>query len=605
LWLLIIHLITNSQNNALVIENFNNNLREWEITDEGQRKSFIQNGIYYITNNFTESEPTEFLNHFIVDPNSEYSIEAKIRQVSGITSKGFGLVWGYESPSDFVCFMIQTRNNFSIYGKKSDSLFIIQALSPLEKGIVNRFGKENEFSIQKTKNSISFFINKNLVYTGEPIEFKGTKLGFKLDNQVSLEVEHLIIQRKRTALNLVEDYETFHQLENLGPAINSAHSENAPVISPDGKTLFVVRKHPDNTYGKEDSDIWFSVQNEHGIWQKLHRAEFPLNNENPNFVISVLANGNTLLLGNTYKSDGSPDSSGVSISLKKDGKWQIPVKQDIINYENNNEHVNYSLTADGEKLLMSIENDNCIGAKDLFVSFKEKNDTWSEPKNLGPMINTFADDFSPFLAVDNKTLYFASFGHEGYGSSDIFVSRRIDETWTNWTIPQNLGPVINTKEWEAYYSVSAYGDYAFLVSYNSDISLGESDIFRVKLVKEAQPEPVAMISGRIINKKTNEILDTDILFENLTSGEDQKITYSRTDGGFSVILPKGARFGFRADTVGFIPVSQNIDLENLEESLEKEIDLYVVPIEKDQVVTLNNIFSITTKLPCNQNRFQN
>ena len=48
--------------------------------------------------------------------------------------------------------------------------------------------------------------------------------------------------------------------------------------------------------------------------------------------------------------------------------------------------------------------------KNLYVSFRIDERNWSKPVNLGRQINSAAPEFSPFLAADNKTLFFASYG---------------------------------------------------------------------------------------------------------------------------------------------------------------------------------------------------
>lgn len=83
---------------------------------------------------------------------------------------------------------------------------------------------------------------------------------------------------------------------------------------------------------------------------------------------------------------------------------------------------------------------------------------------MGKVINTYANETTPFLAADNKTLYFSSSGHPGYGSNDIFVSRRLDDTWQNWSEPKNLGPKINGPTWDAYYTVPASGKNGYMVT---------------------------------------------------------------------------------------------------------------------------------------------
>ena len=88
-------------------------------------------------------------------------------------------------------------------------------------------------------------------------------------------------------------------------------------------------------------------------------------------------------------------------------------------------------------MLSYLEEANSIGNTDIYVSFSDDGINFSKPKNLGSTINTPLSDFGVFLAPDNKTLYFSSFGHPGYGSSDIFISRRLDDSWTKWSKPEN------------------------------------------------------------------------------------------------------------------------------------------------------------------------
>ena len=142
---------------------------------------------------------------------------------------------------------------------------------------------------------------------------------------------------------------------------------------------------------------------------------------------------------------------------------------------------------------MTIVREEGFGDNDIYVSFIQKNKTWSVPKNIGGIINTAGVESSPFLAADGKTMYFSSDGFSGFGKRDLYMTKRLDDTWTNWTEPVNLGNVINSEENESYYSIPASGEYAYFVS--SKKSLGKSDIFRIKLPNEIKPAPVSLISG--------------------------------------------------------------------------------------------------------------
>ena len=81
------------------------------------------------------------------------------------------------------------------------------------------------------------------------------------------------------------------------------------------------------------------------------------------------------------------------------------------------------------------------------------------------------NEMSPFLAADGQTLYFASNGWPGYGGYDIYMTRRLDETWEHWTEPLNLGSGINTANWEAYFTTDAMGNMAYFCSSKVEITL--------------------------------------------------------------------------------------------------------------------------------------
>src|SRR5690606_35751045 len=126
------------------------------------------------------------------------------------------------------------------------------------------------------------------------------------------------------------------------------------------------------------------------------------------------------------------------------------------------------------------------GGADLYVSFRRDDGTWSEPLDLGPDVNTPGHEITPYLAADGVTLYFSSDGRGGLGGHDVFVTRRLDDTWQRWSEPENLGPRVNTDGFDAYFVAPAVDDYAYLASTTD--ATGSVDIFRV-LLREPEPEP--------------------------------------------------------------------------------------------------------------------
>jgi outer membrane protein OmpA-like peptidoglycan-associated protein len=370
--------------------------------------------------------------------------------------------------------------------------------------------------------------------------------------------------------------------------VNSEYYEVAPLISPDGQMLYlVVEGDPGNTGDAGNQDIWFSHLQD-GKWTKRENIGFPLNNEAANAIISVSPDNNTLLLMNQYESDGSLKSDGFSISHKTTSGWSVPVDVMIENYYNKSRYVDAFLTADQKTLILSVARDNSYGDRDLYVSFLQDSNRWSEPMNLGPQLNTSAAEGGVYLAADGVTLYFSTKGHPGYGEEDIFLSRRLDDTWKNWSEPENLGPEINTSGGDGYFTIPASGEYAYLVSGSN--TLGGSDIFRIKLPSAAKPEPVVLVYGKVLNKKTSEPVQASISINDFTDNKQIGIASSDpSDGSYKIVLPAGRTYSFLAEKEGYYSVSENIEITELEEYIEIERNLYIAPVEVGQTIRLNNI----------------
>ncbi len=375
--------------------------------------------------------------------------------------------------------------------------------------------------------------------------------------------------------------------ENLGPNINSRASEYGAVISPDGSTLYFTRSGTRrNRGGYTDEDIYVSLAGAQQSWTPAVNMR-ELNTSQSNAVISVTPDGNTLLLHGEYSY--GEWTTAASVTHRTENGWSQPEALRIDSFYNRGRYMQSFLANDGETLLLAIERDEGRGAHDLYVSFLEENGSWTKPKNLGSTINTKGADDTPFLASDGKTLYFSSEGHGGEGGHDIFVSRRLDDSWTRWSKPVNLGTPINTPGEDIFFFIPAAGDLAYFSSERS--GLGANDIFRVLLPGKVRPNPVVLISGVVRDQETGKPLGAMIRYENLQDGS--VAGRARSDpatGAYKITLPAGLNYGFRAETDGYIAVGDNIDLSDLVEYREIERDLDLVPLRTGALVRLNNIF---------------
>jgi outer membrane protein OmpA-like peptidoglycan-associated protein len=294
------------------------------------------------------------------------------------------------------------------------------------------------------------------------------------------------------------------------------------------------------------------------------------------------------------------------------------------------------LTMDGKALLLAFSRKKNSEDDDLYVSFFEEG-RWTRPLELGEEINTKYSETTPFLSADGKTLYFSSDRPGGQGSQDIYLTRRLDDTWQHWRKPQNLGSPINTDEYDAYYSNAAKGDYAYFMSGKG--SLGKKDIFRLAVespestgnegtstksgknesggkignapadaatgdsrfgntstrsVTSQDSDPVVLLSGTVLNQQTGKVPeDASVSYEDLSTGK--VLGQAKPDpatGKYKLVLPFGKNYGITAKAKGLIPASTNLDLSTMKgRYLElDDRDLSMVPLVKGNTATINNLF---------------
>lgn len=424
------------------------------------------------------------------------------------------------------------------------------------------------------------------------------KLVVENDKNYGMEIDAIGISEsiyaEQVAINILPYNATYVEPENLGPTINTKYSELLPVISPDGKSLFFSRRDdPANLNKSPADDVYYSILQPDNKWSPAKNIGAPINNSSYNSPLSISPDGNSLLLMNVYFKDGHMEP-GLSMSKKIKTGWTFPSALLIDNYYNNNDYNEFCISHSGKVLIMTLERKDSKGSKDLYVGFRKPDGNWSEPKWLGPLVNSGDSESSPFLAADEKTLFYSTRGLSGYGSNDIFMTKRLDDTWLNWSEPQNLGPAVNTNGWDAYFTIPASGEYAYLVSRQN--TLGAEDIFRVKLPKEIRPEPVVLVQGTVYNAKTKLPIPANIFYEKLPSGENAGLASTDPSSNkFIITLPSGYKYGFLAESPGFVGVNEFLDLTAVKDYKEFKKDLYLVPIEDNQVVRMNNVFFETKK----------
>lgn len=317
-------------------------------------------------------------------------------------------------------------------------------------------------------------------------------------------------------IRIAENIETAVVAEPLNGKVNTPFIEFGPTLTKDGVRLYFSRQgFPGNIGGAADEDIWFSMFDDATQdWLEARNMGPPLNNDGPNFICGVGVNGDTILLGNVYSKRGKM-KAGLSISIKEGDTWSFPQPVAIRNDYNLSERTSFDVSNDRKALLIAQNKVDSKGGLDLYVAFRNRESQYPyaalESVNLGAVINSVGDETSPFLAYDNRTLYFASNGHNGFGKYDIFVSRRLDDTWTNWSTPENLGPGINTVYDDTFFGFTPRSRYAY---YSRGLTPGNSDIYRLDMTYLFKPsaKPLDQMDELIDQAQIGQSLVLDSVF---------------------------------------------------------------------------------------------
>jgi hypothetical protein len=135
---------------------------------------------------------------------------------------------------------------------------------------------------------------------------------------------------------------------------------------------------------------------------------------------------------------------------------------------------------------------------------KPKYTDWSAPVNLGPVINSSANEVGPALSRDGRSLYFTS-DRFGFGGEDIWVAHRRNPN-DEWDAPINLGPVVNSSANDRLRYLSPNG-HLMLIQSNRFPGFGGSDIWMTtrKGVDDDFGWDMPMNLGSIVNSPSNEL----------------------------------------------------------------------------------------------------
>jgi len=295
-----------------------------------------------------------------------------------------------------------------------------------------------------------------------------------------LEAETAISQLEQ-AKRLLDVKKRNVEIVNIGNTVNTSAPEYSPVIALDGNSLYFtsrrqwsgsdkqIDRDPQSDFFPED--IYVSYKDDQGNWSTPERLSFCLEDQNEASV-SVSPSERKIYIYQDIVGNG--DLFYSEFKNNRFGKINHLDNSKVNNDEAWETHC--YVTPDGRNMYFSSNRDGGYGGRDIYRVVLLPDNTWSEPVNLGPTINSANDEESPFMSIDNKTLYFASNGPNSVGGFDIFVS--IIYGNNEWSDPVNLGFPVNSYDDDLFYTETIDGRKGYLTSIRPD-TRGEKDIYEV------------------------------------------------------------------------------------------------------------------------------
>lgn len=370
-----------------------------------------------------------------------------------------------------------------------------------------------------------------------------------------------------------QEFGNRYELVKMDKNVNTFRHEAAPVVSPDGNTLyFFVQDHPENTLGKDDTqDIWFSKKDENGVWSKAEHLRSPFNIHPSNQVFTVFDDGSLFIRGGRSKGEKG-------FSLVTNGSLR---ELDVKDFKNMNKGRFYgaSMSADKKHIILYFSEKDGSALSDLYESHQLSDLSYSRPEKL--KLSTTTDEVGPFIGPDQNTLYFGSARQAPgrQGGVDIYRSTRLDDTWLNWSEPINMGKPINTSALDFYFTIDRNGN-VFTSRANKALEGAQLDLYALV------PKTFSVtVIGTVLNEKTQDPLQAEVI---LSVKDKEPVKQKATaTGEFKTKFPEIQEFKVNAALEGFMPKEQSFKVPVINSDTTIVVELALRPVAKKLLVTGN------------------
>jgi hypothetical protein len=344
----------------------------------------------------------------------------------------------------------------------------------------------------------------------------------KIDNLLNYSYNGRMIARSQAKI----------KAENLID-INSKYSDKNPIVNNQDNTLVFSSRRENSIAtlkyedGQFDENIFISNKNE-DAWSEPAVLGQSLNTIEHESACWISEEVSQMIIQKFDKTGGS-----LYLTNKdQNNNWAIPIK--ISPPVNNGTATTFgSFSPDGKYLYFTSDRKGGYGGTDIYISENLGSNTWSEPKNLGPKINTPYNEESPIMHRKG-VLFFSSEGHTSIGGFDLFVS--LTDDYGNWHTPVNLGIPVNSISNDFFYWPNSDGQSAYISS-DRDGTKGKSDIYKIEYSDSLMISSGLVAGNIIIPPGTNAVNDIEIRITDESNGKKIMIINPNKSGNYNFSLP--------------------------------------------------------------------
>ena len=257
-------------------------------------------------------------------------------------------------------------------------------------------------------------------------------------------------------------------LRPLEETVNSPADDYAPVVTGNQRTLVFTSYRDEDSRGEADV---FYAQRMRQAWQQAVNLGEGINTEENDGAVSFAGDGRTAVFAADEREDGLGDTDIYLCTIAGNAVSNVRHLPAGVNSEYWDSQP--CISADGRTIYFISNRPGGVGETDIYMTRLQADGSWAPAIPLMPPINTAGSERSPYVTPDGGTLYFASDGIDGYGGLDIFMSVNDGE---NWSEPRNLGPVINSDADELFFFAPSRED-KFYVASSREGGYGGLDIY--------------------------------------------------------------------------------------------------------------------------------